>query len=211
MAKRLTAIGVEQTKARERRFEVPDGGCVGLYLQVQPSGNKRWAVRYRLNGKPQKFTLAAGLGLKAARAAATEVLHKVEQGIDPSAEKRAAKVAAEVRAGNTLRVIAESHMRFEESKPADKRLRTIGQRRRVFERLIFPKLGGLPVAQIKRSEIVWLLDNVQAERGPRMADEVLSVLSILFTWHAKRTDDFHSPIVRGMNLTTPKIGHAVAS
>jgi len=205
MAKRgLTAISVAQIKPREKRFEVPDGGCAGLYLQVQPSGAKRWAVRSRLDGKPTKFTLAAGLGLKAARAAATELLHKVEQGIDPRAEKQAAKAAAEVRAGNTLRAVAESHLRFEEAKPADKRLRTIGQRRAVFERLIFPKLGGLPVAQIKRSEIVRLLDNVLAERGPRMADEVLSVLSILFTWHAKRTDDFHSPIVRGMNVTTPK-------
>jgi integrase len=109
-----------------------------------------------------------------------------------------------VRAGNTLRAVAETHLRFEETKPADKRLRTIDQRRRVFERLIFPVLGGRPIAEIRRSEIVKLLDNVATTRGGRMADETLSVLSILFTWHAKRSDDFHSPIVRGMGITKPK-------
>jgi integrase len=37
-----------------------------------------------------------------------------------------------------------------------------------------------------------------------MADGVLSFLRRVFNWHASRSDDFASPIVRGMSRTRPK-------
>ena len=37
--------------------------------------------------------------------------------------------------------------------------------------------------------------------GPAMADKTLPILSRVFNWHAARTDDFYSPIVRGMART----------
>jgi hypothetical protein len=36
------------------RTELPDRGCKGLYLVVQPGGAKSWAVRYRYKGKPPR-------------------------------------------------------------------------------------------------------------------------------------------------------------
>jgi integrase len=203
-SRRLTAISVAQIKPRAKRYEIADAGCVGLYLQIQPSGAKRFAVRYRIGGKPAKFTLAAGLGLAAARTAASEVRQKVEQGIDPGQEKKAARTAAEIAAGTTLRAIAEAYLRQQEAKPEGERLRTIGQRRATFERLIFPLLGGRPIHEIKRGEVVKLLDKVEIERGGRMADEVLNVLHIVFGWHAIRDENFRSPLVRGMARTKPK-------
>jgi integrase len=70
--------------------------------------------------------------------------------------------------------------------------------------LIYPLLGGRPIGEIKRGEIVKLLDKVEIERGGRMADEVLSTLRIVFTWHAVRDESFRSPLVRGMTRTKPK-------
>ena len=40
-----------------KRLEVPDGKIAGLYLVVQPSGAKSWALRYRVAGAPKKFTI----------------------------------------------------------------------------------------------------------------------------------------------------------
>jgi Arm DNA-binding domain len=57
MAKVLTAAAVEKIKPKAARQEIPDARMQGLYLVVQPSGAKSWAVRYRLNGRPAKFTL----------------------------------------------------------------------------------------------------------------------------------------------------------
>ena len=58
MVKALTKLGVEniQPDAKSHR-EIPDAGLSGLYLIVQPSGSKSWAVRYRLHGRPANMTL----------------------------------------------------------------------------------------------------------------------------------------------------------
>jgi hypothetical protein len=78
------------------------------------------------------------------------------------------------------------------------------QRLSVFERLVYPKLGSRPINDIKRSEIVSLLDDIEDDSGPRMAYVTLAYLSRLFNWHASRTDDFRSPIVRGMGRVKPR-------
>jgi integrase len=65
-------------------------------------------------------------------------------------------------------------------------------------------MGERPVASIKRSEIIRLLDKIEDEKGPRIADVALSVLRRIFNWHALRNDDFSSPIIRGMGRTNTK-------
>jgi integrase len=53
-----------------------------------------------------------------------------------------------------------------------------------------------------RSEIVRLLDRIEEGSGPVMADQTLAIIRKAMNWHATRSDDFSSPIVRGMNRTT---------
>ncbi len=53
----LTVRTLETIKPGAARREIPDTVCPGLYLVVQPSGAKSWAVRYRANGRPRKHTL----------------------------------------------------------------------------------------------------------------------------------------------------------
>jgi len=45
MAKQLTAVSIANARPGPQRREIPDAGCRGLYLVVQPSGRKSWAVR----------------------------------------------------------------------------------------------------------------------------------------------------------------------
>jgi integrase len=54
------------------------------------------------------------------------------------------------------------------------------------------------------SDIVRLLDKIEDENGPAAADMTLAFLSLIFTWHAGRSDSFKSPIVRGMRRTSAK-------
>jgi integrase len=70
--------------------------------------------------------------------------------------------------------------------------------------LVYPKLGGTQIDAIRRSDIVRLLDKIEDENGPVMADKVLRFLSKVFNWHASRSDDFRSPLVRGMSRSRPK-------
>src|SRR5207244_1300680 len=54
-----------------------------------------------------------------------------------------------------------------------------------------------------RKDVVRLLDKVEDQNGPRMADETLVALRRLMNWHATRDDEFLSPIVRGMGRAAP--------
>ncbi|MGV1817778.1 tyrosine-type recombinase/integrase [Agrobacterium sp. CG160-95] len=58
IAKTLTILAVKGAQGNGvTRLELPDAALPGLYLIVQPSGAKSWALRYRQNGKPAKLTL----------------------------------------------------------------------------------------------------------------------------------------------------------
>ncbi len=60
MSKPLTAAAVAKMKPGKDRREIPDGGCPGLYLIIQPSGAKGWALRYRRpDDRPAKLVLGS--------------------------------------------------------------------------------------------------------------------------------------------------------
>jgi hypothetical protein len=52
MAKQITDIGVRALRPRARRYERPAGH--GLYVVVQPTGRKSYALRYRFAGAPAR-------------------------------------------------------------------------------------------------------------------------------------------------------------
>jgi hypothetical protein len=104
--KKFTANTIKALKPGNDRREVRDPECRGLYVLVQPTGAKSFAVRYRFDGKPVKLTLPRGITLAAARKAAADALHEVEQGRNPSTAKRKAKEAQRVAAANTFKAVA---------------------------------------------------------------------------------------------------------
>ena len=98
MSRKMTAVGVANARCRRVggapiRTEIPDGGCPGLFLVLQPSGKRSWAVRYRIKGRSRKLTLDGDteLTLAAARVAATQAMRQVTLGNDPALAKQAAK------------------------------------------------------------------------------------------------------------------------
>jgi integrase len=64
--------------------------------------------------------------------------------------------------------------------------------------LVYPGFANRPISSVTRIEIVRLLDKLEDENGPRVADAVLAILRKIMNWHAARSDDFRSPIVPGM-------------
>jgi Phage integrase family/Arm DNA-binding domain len=171
-----------------------DEGLSGFGLMVTAAGHKSFVCQYRTAGRSRRMHFKRGLSLDEARKQARGVIGAVAKDRDPLAERR--KEAAE--ATNTLKSIAEEYL------IRAGRLRSIDQRRACLNRLIYPKFGSRQIGSIRRSEIVRLLDRIEDENGPAAADHTLAVLRRLFTWHAGRSDDFRSPIVRGMARTSPK-------
>lgn len=119
MAKQLTAAAVERLRPDKERREVPDGGCSGLYLIIQPSGVKSWAMRFRRpSGKSAKLTLGPvdltnkevqsepvvgmPLTLASARSLATELHRQRAMGKDVVATRHREKLERAARGAKTF-------------------------------------------------------------------------------------------------------------
>jgi hypothetical protein len=191
MAAKLTTLSVENAKPRRRtgepvRTEIPDRGCVGLYLVVQPSGVKSWALRYRNKaGKSKKLTLggAGSLTLAAARAAAAAAQHEIDKGGDPAAEKAAARAEKPAPAAGSIEAAVdkfiELHIR-QKTRPS-----SAAQAEYALRRLALPVWTGRDVADIRRRDVIALVEGIAA-RHPVMANRTLAWLSKFFNWLVAR-------------------------
>src|SRR5262249_28869020 len=150
MSRKLTAKTIESLKPGPQRREISDGGS-GLYLVLQPSGHRSWALRYRFNGTPAKLTLGPWPRL---------TLAAPRKGHDPATARADAKLKAAAAQTNTFAAVAAEYLKREGGK-----LRTLDQRVSTLNRLILPALGARPIADIKRSEIVRLLDDIEDRSG----------------------------------------------
>jgi integrase len=167
----------------------------GFGLMVTKGGSRSYVYQYRAGGCSRRMTFPIKLGLDKARREARKAVGGVAGGGDPLAERRKAEALAE----NTLQSICEEYLRRD-----GKRLRTGDYIAGTLKRLVYPKLGARQIDTILRSEIVRLLDKIDDENGPVMADRVLGQVRRIMNWHASRTDNFRSPVVRGMARTKPK-------
>jgi integrase len=198
MAKGLTVLSVESAKPRAARYEISDAGS-GLYLVVQPSGAKSWALRYRMGSRPRKFTLGSypKLGLIEARRLARAAMQAVAEGEDPS-DKKAARRASDLP--QTIDELAE--LFIERYAKKNCRPRTWQETARILGleddpeepgKLrqtksggdVLKKWKGRRLDSIKRRDVVALLDGIAAEHTVH-ANRVLAALRRMFNWAIER-------------------------
>jgi integrase len=196
MRTRLTPAFVQKAAAMrgQDRTIYWDENLRGFGLVVTATGARSFCVQYRAGRRSRRMTIAAVLGLEQARKQAKVLLGQAAMNQDPLAERRKREQAAE----NTLRLVVEEYFRREGKAQRSGRIK-----RAIFERLILPKLGARQIDEVRRHDVVRLLDKVEDESGPVMADRVLAILGRLFSWHASRSEDFRSPLVRGMRRSNP--------
>jgi integrase len=194
---KLTSALVQQAKAQPgaERTVYWDSELPGFGLVVTSTGHRSFAVQYRVGPRSRRMTIDGVLSLAAARKRAKGLLGEVAHDRDPLQERRKATAEQE----NTFRSIAEQYLARE-----GKKLRSLDQRRSQLERLVYPVLGARRIDDIRRSDIVRLLDRIEDKQGPVMADRTLATIRKIMNWHASRSDDFRSPIVRGMARTSGK-------
>jgi len=182
MAK-LTTKFIENAKPAAVRREIPDSGCRGLYLVVQPTGGKAWAVRYRFEGKTRKLTLDSTLTLAAAREAATKALRELERGHDPAALKFDAQAKAEKEAADRARDTVEALVNdfIEQHAKRKTRRSSWRQSEHIFNKIVLPVWRGRIIHDLERRHIRELVENVAVDR-PVLANRTLAHLSKFFNW-----------------------------
>jgi integrase len=166
----------------------------GLAIRVTDTGAKSFVLVGRFPGSTNPTARAIGrvgaVTLLSARARAREWLAQLAQGIDPASADRNA---------DTFRAVAEEYQKRDGS-----RLRTAGWRASALARVVFPVIGDRPVAELRRSEIVALLDRVEDERGPVMRNTTLALIRRILNWYASRSDDYVSPVAGVRGLARPE-------
>ena len=89
----LSTREIESLKPDVRPYKRGDSG--GLYLLVMPNGGLWWRLKYRIGGVEKRLSLGVypAVSLATARTARDDARRLVASGVDPSANRKAAKEA----------------------------------------------------------------------------------------------------------------------
>src|SRR5690349_8154119 len=102
MTGKLSDLGIRNAKPRAKAYR--QAGGRGLSVLINPDGRKFFRFRYRYAGKEKMLSLGAypEVSLKEAEAAASEARALLRQGINPSEDRRAKKLALRHTEANTF-------------------------------------------------------------------------------------------------------------
>ena len=144
----------------------------GLYLVVEPSGNKHWVQRLVIQGKRHRLGLGGfpAVALKQARDNARQNKQKVRDGIDPLAEKRRESIPTFAQAA--ARVI-------ELRRPTWKNKKHALQWNQSLQTYAFPAIGETPVSEVTKSQVLEALAPIwhtKAETDRRVRQRIKTVM-----------------------------------
>jgi len=180
---KLTAATVEKMQPGDRRQEIPDSLCTGLYLTVQPSGKKGWQVRYRHGGVHRRMSLGAYpvLTLADARQRARDALAAASEGRDPAGEVKAAKAPkVEDDRDKIKTLIGQYHKRHLVN------LKSGDVVRRELDRFVVAKWGERDIHSITRRDVIDLLDGIVDSGRVVTANRIRAYLGKFLNWAVER-------------------------
>jgi len=153
-----------------------DAEIRGFAMRVMASGQKSFTLDYSVAGRGRRLTIGEwpAWTTTAARARAKELRQQIDRGEDPLAEKQTR------RAELTFRDVGVLYLDRHASKKKS------GDRDRDYlERDAFPVLGAFKIGDIRRSDIIALIE-AKSATAPVAANRLLSCLSKLFNFAIAR-------------------------
>lgn len=188
----LSARKVEMTKPTEKAQSLFDGG--GLFLLIAPQkytpegkalpALKGWRLKYRFDGKPWLISLGVYpvISLEEARERRQEAKSMIARGINPSAERKAAKVTesfvVEVE-GNTFEKVAREWFNIQEKEWSSSHAKKIMAR---LEIDALPMLGHLLISEITVKDVLATLRLVEARQAFETTHRVKTIIGQVFRY-----------------------------
>ena len=187
---RFTDKYIKALKARENRFEIGEEG--GLYIRVAPSGKKTWVFKYWSGGRWRRYTIGAypSWSLSEARDEVAKARAQKDRGEDPAQAKQDKK--KEAFSAPTVEDFAYEYI--ERWSKATKKSKSWREEERLLKKDVIPQLGKQKMAEVRRRDIVALLDKIEARGAPVMANRVRACLSRLFNFAIERAVIEYSPV-----------------
>lgn len=179
----LTDLNLRNLTTRDRPYKVADGN--GLHVLVSPTGLSAWRRKYRFAGREKVLPLGRypEVSLAQARAARDEARKKVLAGIDPSEERRDAKLALLSAQENSFEAVARAwHKVWAEGKHARYAEDVMGR----LERNVFPYIGPKSVAHIEPKDVVRMMEHIHGRGVNDIARRVRNTCSQIFRYAITR-------------------------
>jgi len=173
----------------------------GFGVRVTAGGSRAFVLNYRLRGREHRYTIGAWpdwSALKAVREA-RNLRQRVDRGENPL-EDRAPSPAAK-----TISTVLDDFItRYVRNK--DRPLRSAADIESALNRLVKPRIGKLGVYDLRRSHIAAMMDRIEDEAGPVMADRTRAYLRKALSWYGERDDQFNltAAFVRVKPRANPK-------
>jgi integrase len=154
----LTDTRIRNAKPGEKHTRLFDER--GLYLEISPSGGKWWRFKYRFGGKEKRVSLGVypDVTLKEARDRRDAARKLLSNGVDPSENRKALRSAQSERASNSFEVVTREWFgKYSAGWAESHSSRVI----RLFERDIFPWIGGRPIAEVSAAELLTVVRRIE--------------------------------------------------
>jgi integrase len=154
-------------------------------LRVAPSGRKTWFILYRAGGRLRRLTLGTYpvLSLADAREQALSARHTVAMGGDPAAHKKS------VRSAPTMADIVTQYLDLY----AKIHKKSWREDARFLATDVLPQWGQRKAYDIRRGDVLALLDQVVERGAPIMANRALRLVRRVFNWAISRELVDHNP------------------
>jgi integrase len=193
----LTDTQCRTAKPKDKPYKLSDGK--GLYLEVKPSGVKAWRYRFELREgcvakesifaigdyaiAPRSETSEEGQARRAGRrftlAEARDERIKaralVKQGINPAHNRQLERIKREQESAMTFEAVANEWLALKDWKEITRR-----RRQDMLTRVVFPKIGSLPVKSITPAHVLDVLKTSAKKNGLTVAAEAKRTMSGVF-------------------------------
>jgi len=199
MRGKINKTTVEDLKPRQFLADIE---VRGFCCRCLPSGARWYGLRYTDAARRQRWVSIGQHGnvtAEQARKKAKALAGAVAEDRDPVLEKAEQREEAIHEATTTVRFVLDEYLRRYVEK---KKLRSARELRRTYDKYVRKDLGKLSIYDLKRRHIVALLDRIEDEHGPVMADRTLQRLRAALNWWAVGDDDFAPPFVARMAKTS---------
>ncbi|BAV65661.1 tyrosine-type recombinase/integrase [Sphingobium cloacae] len=175
----LTAIAIKNARPRDKAYKLHDERA--LYLLVTPQGGKYWRMNYRYLGKVKtlSFGVWPEVSLADARDRRDKAREQIKEGFDPNAQKKLARVRAEIDAAITFKSVAEEWLvKIEREGRAPVTLDKV----RWLLDMAYPLIGERPLNKIEVQEVLAVLRVLEATGRYESARRMRSVISRIFRY-----------------------------
>ncbi len=183
----LTDSRIRREKPRKKTFKLYDER--GLYLIVNPNSSRWWRFKYRFGGNDKTISMGVypDVGLAAARTKRDKARKLLaEDGIDPSAQRKAEKAAQIVASAGTFKAVAEEWL--DAGCPGSGRtkgrpsIETVRQLRGRLTKHAYPWIGSKPIADITLADLRGVLTRIGRRGKHKMAHRVRSICERVYRY-----------------------------